>query len=50
MDHPHPLTKICAHPRLFTSYTNKQKHLAHARMMRVFMRQTWDEFLYTDRF
>jgi hypothetical protein len=49
MDHQHPLEKITAHPRLFLGYVSRGKYLAHARMLRVFSRETWDEFLYDDK-
>lgn len=49
MDHQHPLEKVTRHPLLFTGYTSKAKYLAHARMMHIFGRQTWDEFPYPDR-
>lgn len=47
MDHQHPLEKVTRHPHLFTGYIRLPKHLCHSRMLRVFMRQTWNEFLYT---
>lgn len=49
MDHPHPLEKVTRHPQLFLSYVVKAKYLAHARMLRVFSRETWNEFRYPDK-
>lgn len=46
MDHQHPFEKVTRRPLLFTGYAVREKYLAHARIMRLFGRRTWDEFLY----